>query len=316
MTRSGRPVGGVMDRALSRIGDRPRLIPRFDVSGVLRTRTRGGLQTGVAQRRPGRGTAPHRQLPDQGDRGRRCLGDPGQRPRRSHPGFLQRLPAPGKQAGMERLSRRGDPRDMPAIHLQVPRMALRPRRRPEIRAAGIGVLRPRHRRIRVAPGALRCVERLHLHQLRRRAAAEPARVPGPDDHRPGWLPVRQADRTLRVGRAQQQQLENLRRRVPGVLPRALAALPAGAVGGARTQRRIHLRALPTRRSAPAGVDSGTAPLAAGPGVHVSDRAGHQSGLVGPWRTPDIGELPPPGSIRAVSSRGGSATSRSSPTSRS
>ena len=39
----------------------------------------------------------------------------------------------------------------------------------------------------------------------------------------------------------------------------------------------------------------------------------KSGLVGPWRTPDIGELPPPGSIPAASSHGGSATSRSSPT---
>ena len=40
-----------------------------------------------------------------------------------------------------------------------------------------------------------------------------------------------------------------------------------------------------------------------------------SGLVGPWRTPDIGELPA-GSTPAASSRGGSATSRSSRTSRS
>ena len=114
----------------------------------------------------------------------RRIGHPGQRTRRSHSRLPQRLPSPGKQVGMERLSRRGDPRDVPSIHLQVPRMALRPRWCPEICAAAVGVLRPRRRRLRTEPGALRRVERLHLHQPRCRAAAEPARVPGPDDHRP------------------------------------------------------------------------------------------------------------------------------------
>ena len=58
--------------------------------------------------------------------------------------------------------------------------------------------------------------------------------------------------------AQQQQLEDLRRRVPGVLPRSVVASPAGAVGGTRPQRRLRVRALSDRRAAPGGVDGGYA----------------------------------------------------------
>ena len=102
-----------------------------------------------------------------------------------------------------------------------------------------------------------------------------------------------------MGRAQQQQLEDFRRRVPGVLPRAIAALTASAFRSARPKRRIHLWAFSTRRSAPIGVDRRPASLAVAARVHVPDRARTRSGLVGPWRTPDIGELPPglnPGGI--------------------
>ena len=49
--------------------------------------------------------------------------------RRADPRLLQHLPSPRKQAGVERLSQRGGQGRLPAVHLQVPRVALRPRRR-------------------------------------------------------------------------------------------------------------------------------------------------------------------------------------------
>ena len=54
--------------------------------------------------------------------------------------------------------------------------------------------------VRLEPGALRHLERVHLHQPRSAATPEPARIPRPDDHRAGRLPVRKDDRALRFRR--------------------------------------------------------------------------------------------------------------------
>ena len=43
---------------------------------------------------------------------------------------------------------------LPPVHVQVPRLALRPRRQPELRAAGVGVLRPRQGEPGPDPGRL------------------------------------------------------------------------------------------------------------------------------------------------------------------
>ena len=56
------------------------------------------------------------------------------RPRRGgRAGLSQHLPPPGQQAGLERLPRGGDERHRPAVRLQVPRLALRARRRLHVR---------------------------------------------------------------------------------------------------------------------------------------------------------------------------------------
>ena len=57
---------------------------------------------------------------------------------------------------------RGGERHLPPVHLQVPRLALRPRRRPHLRAAGVGVLRPRQGRLRPRARAGRGVGGVHL----------------------------------------------------------------------------------------------------------------------------------------------------------
>ena len=117
---------------------------------------------------------------------------------------------------------------VPPVHLQVPRLALRPRRRAHLRAAGVGVLRPRPRRLRPGAAALRGVGGLHLRQPRRRGAPA-ARLHGSTRRRPRGLPVRQAHPGPQVPRGGREQLEALHRRLHGVLPRTCSAREA--VGG-------------------------------------------------------------------------------------
>ena len=74
----------------------------------------------------------------------------------------------GQQARLERLPPGGDQRNLPPVHLQVPRLALRPRRRTELRAAGVGVLRPRQGRLRPRAGPDRGVGGVHLREPRPR----------------------------------------------------------------------------------------------------------------------------------------------------
>ncbi len=148
-------------------------------------------------------------------------------------------------------------------------------------------------RVRVESGPVRHLERVHLHQLRPGTQAEPARLPRTDDHRARRLSVRIDDGALRFRRAQQQQLEDLRRRLSGVLPRSVVAFAAGAVGGAPAQPDVRVRALPDRRSAPAGLHRGHPAMAARSGVHVSGRAGHAQwtrGAVAGTRDAPVGWL--------------------------
>ena len=182
--------------------------------------------------------------------------------------------------------RRGQ-RHLPPVHLQVPRLALRPRRRTDVRAAGGRVLRPRQCAVRVEPGPLRRLERVHLHQPRPRATPESARVPRSDDHRARRLPVRNDDRALRFRRPQQQQLEDLRRRVPGVLPRAVAALRsrcrARCASPTQAFECAHFQIDgPHRLVSTAGTRRW---LLAPEYMYPIERA-TRSGLVGPWRTPE------------------------------
>ena len=189
------------------------------------------------------------------------------------------------------------------------------RRRVHVRAAGRRVLRPRQGRLRPGAGPLRRVGGLRLRQPRRHAALVVARVPRSDGHRPRRLSVRPDDRALRVPRRGRRQLEDLPRRVPGVLPRARAAPAAGTGGRAQAGRGVRVRALPARRAAPGHQQRRCPPLDAGAGVHVPDRGRAPQrparAVGGPRHRRLAGGEP-----RATSSRGASTTSRSSRTWRS
>ena len=189
-TKRGKDVGTLpqagrrqLDRELSRTGHRAGGLHRLDRSGILRSRARRDLQADLAQRRPRRAPAAHRQLLHQGAAvgGQGHVGHHRQDQGRVGQGVSQRLPPPRKQAGVERLSARGDLGHLPAVHLQVPRLALQPRRRSDLHPAGGGVLRRRQERLRPGAGPLRGVGRVHLHQLR---PATPSRWPTTSDHWP------------------------------------------------------------------------------------------------------------------------------------
>ena len=207
-----------LDGAL-RPRDRADELRGLHFSGVLRARARGGLQAGVAERGPGRAAPAHRELLHQGARGRQDVRRPGAREGRRDPCLLQHVPAPREQARLERLPERGDERHHAPIRVQVPRLALRPRRRVLVRPAGAGVLRPGQGGLRPRPGALRRLGGVHLHQPGQGAGAITARLPRADGDQDGELPVRKVDRALLLSRQRQEQLEALHGRLPGVLPR-------------------------------------------------------------------------------------------------
>ena len=109
-------------------------------------------------------------------------------------------------------------RDGAAVHLQVPRVAVRARRLLCIRAARGRVLQPRQGRLRVGTRALRCVRGLHLRELLGATGTVAPRVPRPDAAWGGGLPLRADDRPVRLPSRVSLQLEGVLGRLHGVLP--------------------------------------------------------------------------------------------------
>ena len=91
---------------------------------------RGDLRSDVAQRRSGRAAVPRRELLHQGDRRRPHVDRRGPRRRRRGARLPQHVPSPRQQARVAGLPDGGDRGDLPAVPVQVPRVALLPRRRP------------------------------------------------------------------------------------------------------------------------------------------------------------------------------------------
>ena len=166
------------------------------------------------------------------------------------------------------------------------------------------VLRPRQEPLRAGAGALRGLGRLHLRQLRQQPRAVAARVPRPDGHRPGGLPVRPDDLALVLPHGGQRELEALHGRVPGVLPRtgpAREPVADGVLEGGRarpaSRRRTTGSTARTGWSAPRACAPGRWPTRCASRSRTSARAAC-SGL---GTSPDLGEMPaglnPPSAIR-------------------
>ena len=143
---------------------------------------------------------------------------------------------------------------LPAVLLQVPRLAVRPRRQALVHPPGGRVLRDRQGRLRPRLGALRGVAGVHLREPRQGAEPVAPRLPRPDDHR-DRLPVPQRHRALLLPRRHPQQLEGLPRRLPGVLSPAhppRPAEPGDVERGVPADGLLH-DALPDRRPASRGL---------------------------------------------------------------
>ena len=120
-------IGGELDRAF-RARHGADLLRGLDLTRVLRAGAGGHLQASLAERGPGGAAPPQRQLLHQGDRRRQTSVVVVRGHGRRGPGVPQHLPAPREQAGLERLPEGGDERHLPPVRVQVPRLALRPRR--------------------------------------------------------------------------------------------------------------------------------------------------------------------------------------------
>ena len=121
---------GQLDRALSRARHRARCRTRDSISPEFYELEREAifgrtwLNVGRVEQLPKVG-----QLLHEGARRGAHVGRRRARHGRRGPRVPQHLPAPRQQARVDRLSRRGDERRVPAVHLQVPRLALRARGR-------------------------------------------------------------------------------------------------------------------------------------------------------------------------------------------
>ena len=224
-----KPAEGSWTEHYPELGTGTGLLPGLDLAGVLRARARGHLRPHLAERRPGRAAPEGRQLLHEGDRRGAHVDRRRARVRRRDPRLPQHLPPPRQQARVDRLPARGDERHLPAVHVQVPRLALRPRRAVHLRPAGVGVLRPRQERLRPRGRPVRGVGGVHLREPRSREHDVAARVPRRARQGPRGLPVPRADAGPQVPRRGREQLEALHRRVRRVLPRTRPAREA--VGG-------------------------------------------------------------------------------------
>ena len=186
--------------------------------------------------------------------GRQHLDHRGAHRQRRGEGVPQHLPAPRQQAGVERHAAGRDQRRLPAVHLQVPRLALRPGRQPDLRPAGGGVLRPRQEPLRTW---CRCTARCGKASSSSTSPTEPEQslteFLGPMITDLAGYPFEQADLAVPLPLRGQGELEALHGRVPGVLSRTDPAREpvADVVLQGRGRGRVRGTALPDRRAAPA-----------------------------------------------------------------
>ncbi len=136
------------------------------------------------------------------------------------PCLPQHLPSPGEQARLDRLPRGRNQRDLPPVHLQVPRLAVRHRGPADLRPAGVGILRPRQATTTGWPAVqVETWEGFIFVNLDPENTTSLRDYLGEFGSRPRRLPVRQDDPGLQVPGRHRCQLEAVHRRLRRVLPR-------------------------------------------------------------------------------------------------
>ena len=303
-----KPVEGSWTEHYPQRRDGHGLLRGLHLARVLRGRAGGGLQAGLAQRRPRRGRAPQRQLLHQGARGGEDLDHRGARPARA------RCERSTTSAGTVATSWCGT--------------TSRGRRR----AASCRAFTCKYHGWRYGlDGACTFVQQeSEFFDLDKadyglvpvhcdvwagfifvNLAEEPAQslreFLGPMITAARGLPVRPDDRALRLPRRRRLQLEGLRRRLPGVLPRADPPPAGGHPGDAREDPQTGFEAPhyqldgPHRMVSTSGVPRRLWPADYQYPIEIATR----SGLFGPWDEPDLGDDLPgiePGRDRPVGHR--------------
>ena len=255
MARFPKPAEGSWTEHYPELGTEPVSYEDSISPGVLRARARGDLQAGVAQRRAGRAAAAQRAATS--PRSSRSpttsiivVRDTHGEVRAFHNICRHR----GNKLVWNDMPARGDERHLPAVHLQVPRLALRPRRHADLRPAGGRVLRPRQETTTASSRCTATSGRASSSSTSRREPEQSLRdFLGPMITALEGYPFDQMTERWLLPLRGQGELEALHGRLPGVLPRTRAAreavavevLQRGAGGGLRGA------ALPDRRAAPA-----------------------------------------------------------------
>ena len=170
--------------------------------------------------------------------------------------------------------RRGDQRGLPPVHLQVPRVALRPRGPAHLHPAGGRVLRRGQGRLRPGARQRRRLGGVHLRELRSRRGAVEG-LPGPAGVGHRGLPVPPHDAEAHVPGGDRRQLEAVHRRLHGVLPRTRSAREAVGGRGVPQAAGLRLRGPGVRRGrrSLAGLVVGRHVPAQGPQHGQAHRAG-------------------------------------------
>ena len=212
---------------------------------------------------------------------------------------------------------RRDEWHLPAVHLQVPRLAVLRGGSADLRAARVGVLRPRQGGLRAGRHRGRDVGGVHLREPRSRQHHLGAGVPGRSGRGNGRVSVRQDDPGLQVPGRCGGELEAVHRRLRRVLPRPDSPREAGDRRGVPQALRLRIRGvgLRARRAPRHGVVLGRDVATEGPRHGQADRAGlAQRTLrpVGPAPISTVWTSCPRRSTRPATGPGASTRSSSSP----
>ena len=198
--------------------------------------------------------------------GRQRVDHPRARPRRRRPRVSQHLPPPRQQARVERRPARGDRRALPAVRVQVPRLALRPRRQHSTscsrKSEFFDLDKSCHGLVPVHCDVWAGFIFVNLAKEPEQSLRE---FLGPMVTALDGYPFDRMTERFALSHRGARELEAVHGRVRGVLPRTRPAREAvaRALRGRRSEARLRSAALPHRRSTSAREHLGRAQLGDG-----------------------------------------------------